>query len=173
MKWCFGAIEDAYELPERLAVLWAYATGQVDGGPDGVPDGWLRCVVPNGDKNRSRWPTHPVWQLIQTAFIDPVAGPPHFGKIVRKRWEEHNIEKGIEAVMGYLTSLAAWAGGELAEDGVDLSVVLHWLVGKGNPYLERVSVISVWKSNVSVLSLVYRLSNRQTDTGQFCISIFL
>ena len=40
--------------------------------------------------------------------------------------------------MGYLTSLAAWAGGELAEDGVDLSIVLHWLVGKGSHYLERV-----------------------------------
>jgi hypothetical protein len=134
----FWGIEDAYELPERLPVLWAYATGQVDGGTDGVPDGWLRCVLPNGDKNRSRWPTHPVWKLIQTAFIDPVEVPPHFGKIVRKRWEEHNIDKGIEAVMGYLTSLAAWAGGELAEDGIDLSVVLHWLVGKGGDYLERV-----------------------------------
>jgi hypothetical protein len=134
----FWGIEDAYALPERLPVLWAYAAGQVDGGPDGVPDGWLRCVLPNGDKNRSRWPTHPVWQLIQTACIDPMEILPHFGKIVRKRWEEHNIDKGIEAVMGYLTSLAAWAGGELAEDGIDLSVVLHWLVGKGDDYLERV-----------------------------------
>jgi hypothetical protein len=135
----FWGVEVAYELPERLPVLWAYATGQVNGGPDGVPDGWLRCVVPNGEKNRSRWPTHPVWQLIQKAFLDQtLEAPPQFGKIVRKRWEEHNVEKGIEAVMGYLTSLAAWAGGELAEDGVDLSVVLHWLAVKGDAYLERV-----------------------------------
>jgi hypothetical protein len=63
--------------------------------------------------------------------------PPQFGKIVRKRWEEHNIEKGIEAVIGYLTSLAAWAGGDLSEDGTDLSVVLHWLAMKGEAYLER------------------------------------
>jgi hypothetical protein len=134
----FWGIEDAYELPERLPVLWAYAVGQVHGGPDGLPDGWLRCVVPSEDKNRSRWPTHPVWQLIQTAFTRSMEVPPQFGKIVRKRWEEHNIEKGIEAVMGYLTSLAAWAGGELAEDGTDLSVVLHWLAMKGEAYLERV-----------------------------------
>jgi hypothetical protein len=134
----FWGIEDAYELPDRFPVLWAYAAGQVDGGLDGLPDGWLRCVVPTDDKNRSRWPTHPTWQLIQAAFLDPLEAPPQFGKIVRKRWEEHNIEKGIEAVIGYLTSLAAWAGGELAEDGVDLSVVLHWLVGKGDEYLERV-----------------------------------
>jgi hypothetical protein len=134
----FWGIEDAYQLPDRLAVLWAYATGQVDGGPDGVPDGWLRCVVPNGDKNRSRWPTHPVWLLIQAAFLDPMEAPSQFGKIVRKRWQDHNIDKGIEQVMGYLTSLAAWAGGELAEDGVDLSLVLHWLAIRGDAYLERV-----------------------------------
>jgi hypothetical protein len=134
----FWGIEDAYELPERLPVLWAYATGQVDGGSDGLPDGWLRCVVPGEDTNRSRWPTHPVWQLIQTAFTYSLEAPPQFGKIVRKRWEERNIEKGIEAVIGYLTSLAAWAGGELSEDGTDLSVVLHWLAIKGEAYLERV-----------------------------------
>ena len=40
--------------------------------------------------------------------------------------------------MGYLTSLAAWAGSELAEDGVDFSVVLHWLAKSGGDYLERV-----------------------------------
>jgi len=95
-------------------------------------------VVPSSDKNRSRLPTHPAWQLIQAVFLDPLEVPPQFGKIVRKRWEEHNINKGVEAVMGYLSSLAAWVGGDLAEDGVDLSVVLHWLVSKGDEYLERV-----------------------------------
>jgi hypothetical protein len=134
----FWGVEDAYELPLRLAVLWAYAAGQVNGGPDGLPDGWLRCVLSNGDTNRSRWPTHPVWQLIQGAFLDPMEVPPQFGKIVRKRWEDHNIAKGIEAVIGYLSSLAAWAGGELAEEGVDLSVVLHWVMQQGGDYLERV-----------------------------------
>jgi hypothetical protein len=79
-----------------------------------------------------------VWRVIQTAFTGSPETPPQFGKIVRKRWEEHNIEKGIEAVIGYLTSLAAWVGGELSEDGIDLSVVLHWLAMKGDDYLERV-----------------------------------
>ena len=41
-------------------------------------------------------------------------------------------------MIGYLSSLAAWAGGELAEDGADLSVVLHWLMHEGGAYLERV-----------------------------------
>ena len=131
-------VEDAYVLPDVLPLLWAYAVGQVNGGPDGLPDGWLRCAVSNGDKNRSRWPTHPAWKVVQGAFAQSVALPEQFGRIIRKRHEERSIEKGIEAVIGYLTSMAAWAGGELAEDGVDLSVVLHWLAMKGQEYLERV-----------------------------------
>lgn len=131
-------IEDAYTLPELLPLMWAYAVGQVNGGPDGLPDGWLRCALSNGDKNRSRWPTHPVWKVVQGAFAQSSEVPEQFGKIIRKRHEERSIEKGIEAVMGYLTSLAAWAGGDLAEDGVDLSIVLHWLAVSGSHYLERV-----------------------------------
>lgn len=131
-------VEDAYALPDVLPLLWAYAVGQASGGPDGLPDGWIRCAVSNGDKNRSRWPTHPAWKVLQGAFVQSVAIPEQFGRIIRKRHEERSIEKGIEAVIGYLTSIAAWAGGELAEDGVDLSVVLHWLAMKGQEYLERV-----------------------------------
>ncbi len=131
-------IEDAYTLPDVLALLWAYAVGQVNGGPDGLPDGWLRCAVSNGDKNRSRWPTHPAWKVLQGAFAQAVEIPEQFGRIIRKRHEERSIEKGIEAVIGYLTSMAAWAGGELAEEGTDLSVVLHWLAVSGGDYLERV-----------------------------------
>jgi hypothetical protein len=133
----FHGVEDAYRLPDLLSVLWAYAVGQVEGGPDGSPDGWLRCVQPTKDKNRSRWPTHPVWKVVQRAFLQSDGTPEQFGKLVRKRWEEHHVEKGIEAVMGYATSLAAWVGNELAEDGIDLSMFLHWLAVKGQAYLER------------------------------------
>ncbi len=130
-------VENVYDLPERLALLWAYAAGQVDGGPDGVPDGWLRCVLPTGDTNRSRWPTHPAWRVVQGAFQAGCTRPSRFGRIVRRRWEDRNIEKGIESVMGYLSSLAAWAGGDLAEEGVDLSLVLHWFLQRGEAYLKR------------------------------------
>ena len=61
----FHGIEDVYELPGRLPLLWAYAAGHVGGDEQGIPDGWLRCVVPNEerDKNRTRWPTHPAWHV--------------------------------------------------------------------------------------------------------------
>ncbi len=133
----FHGIEDAYVLPDRLAVLWAYAVGHVGGGEDGLPDGWLRCVLPNEDKNRARWPTHPVWEVVQRAFTEPIEMPEHFGKIIRKRKEERNIQKGIEAVVGYATSLSSWVGGDLADPDADLSVFLHWLAEHGTNYLER------------------------------------
>ena len=134
----FHGIEDVCDLPDRLPVLWVYAVGQVGGSPaDGLPDGWLRYVVPVEDDNRSRWPTHPTWQVIQGAFLAPQEYPQDFGKIIRKRKEERNIRKGIESVVGYGTSLSAWAGGELARSDADLSMFLHWLAGKGEEYLEE------------------------------------
>jgi len=44
----FWGIEDAYELPDRLPVVWAYAADQVSGGPEGLPDGCCAvwCPVP-------------------------------------------------------------------------------------------------------------------------------
>ncbi len=69
----FHGIENAYDLMGRLPLLWSYAVGHVGGGADGLPDGWLRYVVPMEDTNRSRWPVHPDWQVIQAAFQPPEA----------------------------------------------------------------------------------------------------
>src|SRR5258706_7733862 len=133
----FWGIEDAFELPERLPVLWAYAAGHVEDGEDGEPDGWLRCVTPTDDKNRARWPTHPAWKIVQAAFIQEKALPDDMRKLVRKRHEDHNIEKGLEATLGYASSLSSWIGGDLADPDADLSVFLHWLAKNGQAYLER------------------------------------
>jgi hypothetical protein len=130
-------VEDAYTLPDLLPLLWAYAVGHVDGGEDGLPDGWLRCVVPNGDKNRSRWPAHPAWKVVQGAFSESQEVPEHFGKIVRKRHRDNNIEKALEGILGYATSISAWVGEELAHPDIDLSMFLHWLAVNGSEHLER------------------------------------
>ena len=70
----FHGIDSAYDLEERLPGLWSYAVGHAGGGEDGLPDGWLRYVVPTEDTNRSRWPVHPDWQVVQSAFA-PVVLP--------------------------------------------------------------------------------------------------
>jgi hypothetical protein len=135
----FHGIEDAYVLPDLLALLWSYGVGNKGGGPDGLPDGWLRCVIPGTDRNRSRLPTHPVWEVIQEAFLVPGEQPANFGKVVRKRWRDRNIDKAVEAIMGYLTSLGALLrhGGEMDEIA-DLSMMLHWLAQVGPEYFKRV-----------------------------------
>jgi hypothetical protein len=133
----FHGLEDVYDLPAKISVLWAYAAGQVEGGADGWPDGWLRYVVPGEDKSRSRWPVHPTWKLIQGAFQEGSGTPERFAEIVRKRHYEHNIRKGLEGIMGYATSIASWVGGEFLNPEVDLSVFLHWLAIRGQKYLEE------------------------------------
>jgi hypothetical protein len=65
----FHGLESAYQLEEVTPGLWAYAVGHVGGGADDLPDGWLRYVVPTDDTNRSRWPVHPDWEVIQRAFV--------------------------------------------------------------------------------------------------------
>jgi hypothetical protein len=135
----FHGIEDVYVLPDLLPILWAYGVGSSgQSSENGLPYGWLRCVIPGKDKSRSRWPTHPAWEVVQRAFLSDLSLPEQVGKVVRKRHEEHNVSKAVEAVIGYLTSMAAWVGDELADPAVDLSVVLHWLAIRGNEYLERV-----------------------------------
>ena len=95
------------------------------------------CVVPNEDKNRTRWPTHPAWKVVQSAFSDEQTLPDDMHKLVRKRREEHHIEKGLEAILGYASSLSSWVGDDLADPDADLSVFLHWLATNGQAYMER------------------------------------
>jgi len=132
----FHGLEDVYDLSAKIPVLWAYAAGHVGGDVDGRPDGWLRYVVPaDRDTVRSRWPVHPTWKLIQGAFQEACKAPEHFGEIVRKRHYAHSIQKGLEGIVGYATSIASWVGGEVAHPEADFSVFLHWLAIYGQKYL--------------------------------------
>lgn len=65
----FHGLNDAYDLEAKLPGLWCYAVGHPGGGADGLPDGWLRYVMPTEDSNRSRWPVHPDWEVIQSGFV--------------------------------------------------------------------------------------------------------
>jgi hypothetical protein len=94
----FHGINNAYELAERLSGLWSYAVGHVEGGEDGLPDGWLRYVIPTEDTNRSRWPVHPDWRVIQSAF--PPVVPPE----TEEEREEREKEEMLQLVDEELTA---------------------------------------------------------------------
>jgi len=133
----FHGIEDVYILLDYLPLLWAYGVGSVEESVDSLP-GWLRCVVPGNDKKRTRWPTHPGWKVVQGAFSGSGERPVQFGKVVRKRHRDDNIDRMLEAVVGYASSLAVYLGSQYGDEMTDLSMVLHWIAQAGPEYLERI-----------------------------------
>ncbi len=129
----FHGIENAYDLEERLPGLWSYAVGHRGGGVDGLPDGWLRYIVPTEDTNRSRWPVHPDWLIIQEAFPSlreeeqpeeepqetavAVCNPPACQEetpaipllpFIRKRKREVNMDRIIDQIAGCIVTVEAW-----------------------------------------------------------------
>ena len=127
-------IEHVYDLPDRLRLLWEYCAGHPGVASVGLQTGWLRYVTPTEDTNRARWPVHPAWTVVQGAFSQEDDG---LGPLVRERIREKNIWRGLASVMGYLSTLSAWVGGDLASQEVDLSQVLHWLHDAGLDYLDK------------------------------------
>ncbi|MDQ6661988.1 MAG: hypothetical protein M3Z24_13625, partial [Chloroflexota bacterium] len=128
-------IESPYELLSRLKDIWEYAAGRANGGEDGLPDGWLRYVISTDDTNRSRWPVRPEWQVIQAAFDDECGEENGLGPIVRERQRQVNVERGIASVTGYMSTLAAWMYDLFTIEGLDVSLVLHWLYEEMESYL--------------------------------------
>src|SRR5256714_6953698 len=55
---------------------------------------------------------------------------------VRKRIREKNLERGIASTIGYVSTLAAWLGGEYVSQESDVFLVLHWLAEAGPEYLQ-------------------------------------
>ena len=56
--------------------------------------------------------------------------------LIRQRVREKNVERGIAATIGYISTLAAWLGGPYVGQETDVSLVLHWLAEVGPEYLE-------------------------------------
>lgn len=91
-------LDGIYEVLGNIKRLWFYCTHD-----------WLRVVVPGVDATRTRWKTADLWCEVQEAFS-------HFdglmvedvGVLVRKRKREVNIDQGVAAIAGYITTLAAW-----------------------------------------------------------------
>lgn len=119
----FGLVDGGelnhYDLLDRLGDLWRYNTTE-----------WLRYCIPTADVNRSRWPTHPLWQVIQAADFGVLPSCP----LVRVRKRQFILDRAVATVAGYLSSSAAWLGGRFADGQADLSVVLGWFCERAEQY---------------------------------------
>jgi hypothetical protein len=116
-------IEDAYDLLNHFQSLWEYAAGHLTGGDDGFPDGWLCYALPSEtDTTRPRWSVHPAWVVVQSAFAEPIELG--LGPVVRQRIREKNLERGVASTIGYVSTLAAWLGGDYATPDADASLTM-------------------------------------------------
>lgn len=132
----FHGIDDVYDLEARLPGLWSYGVGHVNGDEEGNPDGWMRYIVPTEDTNRSRYPVHPDWKVIQQAFqvptpstseereqptteqAEPVDAAPSVAKpasdaidirpYIRKRKRKVRMEQLISQIAGCVVTVEAW-----------------------------------------------------------------
>ncbi len=150
---------------DRIPDLWAYAAGHVE-GVDGLPDGWLRYVVPtSGDTNRSRWPVHTCWQVIQAAFLAPAPASLDLQPLQRQCKRKENMRRALAAVAGYASTTEAWGRDYADEQGVsqsdiepDISDTFHFLYENVLAYLEEKG--REFHQIVQKKRLLYRLSAR-------------
>ena len=135
----FHGIDDAYVLEGHLPGLWSYAVGHAVGGADGLPDGWLRYVIPSTDTNRSRWSVHPDWQVIQTAFqeerTDP--DPVDFVAYARARKKDVNMRRLVAQIAGCVITSEAWRYAASADVEPDISDTFQFLYNAVESYLEE------------------------------------
>ena len=117
--------DDPWECLDHVQDLWAFFAGlppEADLAPDVTHRGWMRLVIPDADdSNRSRWPTDPVWELIQRAQFMPNSSPAALARLPRVR---HDLEQ-VDAEVYGLLKLRAVLRAEYLDTTATLSQELH------------------------------------------------
>jgi hypothetical protein len=128
-----GQFDDPWDCLAHLADLLAYMVGRPPSDeecPEDTNVAWIRRVVPQADDtNRSRWPTDPVWQLVQNATFDEV--PSVARRMIRQVTRSQNIDKRVKVLYGALVSCTALKHGDTGQ--MDISTALREVV----PLLEE------------------------------------
>jgi hypothetical protein len=119
-----GWFDDPWVALEHLNDLWAYFAGvppEADTAPDVTYRGWMRLTVPEGnDSNRSRWPTDPVWTLVQGARFTSTSPIP----LARQPRITHDLDR-VDAEVYGLLKLRAALRGEYLDTTATLGQELH------------------------------------------------
>ncbi len=94
-------LDDPWEFLEHLGELWVQMVGRADTCPEAVDVAWLRRVVPReGESNRSRWDTDPVWRVVQQANFTPA--PLAARRLVRRKQREQEVARLDKGILGYI-----------------------------------------------------------------------
>src|SRR5690242_5393187 len=99
--------DDPWQFLAYLADVFGLVVGRPDACPDAVNVAWIRRVVPDeGDANRSRWPTDPVWCVVQApTFVD---APAQARRLIRRTQHATDVERLDKGLRGYLVSRTAY-----------------------------------------------------------------
>jgi hypothetical protein len=110
-----GSLDDPWSFLNHASEVWSYIVEQTPYDDDAstncatsasqVDVAWIRRVIPDTDTNRSRWPTDPVWQLVQTAPLTDA--PTKARRLMRREHHVHAVEQLDAGAYGYLISRTA------------------------------------------------------------------
>ena len=150
-------LNEAFSVLSQLEVLWKYATVE-----------WLRYVdlSASSDSNKSRLPTHPAWEVIQSAYSsqDATNIPETQATLVKQARTMAKRKACIAGAVGYMRSAVALAGDEVggvppsASDEEkqavipDLFASLIWFFGQVQEYdnkKNRVHVEEILKKRLA------------------------
>ncbi len=136
-------LDDPWEFLEHLGEVWARMVGRVDACPEAVDVAWIRRVIPlEGESNRSRWDTDPVWRVVHQASF--TSAPLAIRRLVRRTQRHHDLKQLDRQLLGVLEKREALAHPDPA--GRDVSLALRDLCeplgrelqAKGEPFDQAV-----------------------------------
>jgi hypothetical protein len=100
-------INHVFQLIKIQGLLWHYLTTE-----------WLRLTIPNPlDPNQSRWPIHPLWQVLSSLDWEQPPGP----KLKRVRKDRPPLDETLFLNgLGGITSLMALTGIQDLNEGLEM-----------------------------------------------------
>jgi hypothetical protein len=110
-----GTLDDPWTFLDNIGEVWGYVVGQAHHVDEANPTrattvspvdvAWIRRVVPDAYSNRSRWPTDPVWQLVQAAPFAEASAKAR--RLMRREQHVHSVEQLDAGAYGYLVNRTA------------------------------------------------------------------
>jgi len=136
-------LDDPWRFLEEVPNIWARMVGRADTCPEAVDVAWLRRVVSReGESNRSRWDTDPVWRVVQAAPFAPA--PIASRRLIRRTQQRHDVRMVDRGLLGLFKRREALLHAD--PSGRDLSLAMRdavaglerELVARGEPFDEAV-----------------------------------